>query len=92
MYILHLIIEYCFFFAIQYYKEAEEMCLQAYGEYSVLTSRIYLNTGIMYEDKRNYFKAYEYFIKWQDVCVEVGSTLVQARRNQFGIYHTTFQP
>ena len=56
---------------LQYYKEAEDMCLQAYGEFSVLTSRIYLNIGIMYEDKRDYFKAYDYFIKWQDVCVEV---------------------
>ncbi|XP_072023611.1 telomerase protein component 1-like [Amphiura filiformis] len=55
----------------KFYSEAEEMCLQAYGDYSVLTSRILLNKGIMYEDKRNYVKAYEYFIKWQDVCVEV---------------------
>ena len=59
------------FLYLQYYKEAEDMCLQAYGEFSVLTSRIYLNIGIMYEDKRDYFKAYDYFIKWQDVCVEV---------------------
>ena len=51
------------------------MCLQAYGEYSVLTSRIYLNIGIMYEDKRNYNKAYDYFIRWQDVCIEVGTDL-----------------
>ena len=51
--------------------EALDLCLQAYGEFCVLTSRLYLNIGIMYEDRRDYREAFHWFIKWQDVCEEV---------------------
>ncbi|PIK46898.1 hypothetical protein BSL78_16245 [Apostichopus japonicus] len=56
---------------VEYYKSSLELCLQAYGENSVLTTRIYLNTGICYEDRREYEEAYDWFVKWQDVCEEV---------------------
>lgn len=56
---------------VDLYMEALDLCLQAYGEYCVLTSRLYLNIGIMYEDRRDYKEAYHWFIKWQDVCEEV---------------------
>ncbi|XP_022087926.1 telomerase protein component 1-like [Acanthaster planci] len=55
----------------KYYLEAIDLCLQAYGEYSVLASRILLNTGIMYEDMGKYNQAYDYYLRWQDVCEEV---------------------
>lgn len=50
---------------------ALEQCLQAYGENSVLTSRLYLNIGIFHEDNRRYKIACEWFIKWKTVCEEV---------------------
>ena len=53
--------------------EALEQCLQAYGEYSVLTSRLYLNIGIFHEDNRRYRTACEWFIKWHRVCEEVSA-------------------
>ncbi|XP_071495043.1 telomerase protein component 1-like [Diadema antillarum] len=56
---------------VDLYMEALDLCLQAYGEFSVLTTRLYLNIGIMYEDRREYREAYKWFIKWQDVCEEV---------------------
>nr|XP_054764277.1 telomerase protein component 1-like isoform X2 [Lytechinus pictus] len=56
---------------VDLYMEALDLCLQAYGEFCVLTSRLYLNIGIMYEDRRSYREAYHWFIKWQDVCEEV---------------------
>ena len=51
--------------------EALDLCLQAYGENSVLTSRLYLNIGIMYEDRRDFKEAYGWFVKWQGVCEQV---------------------
>lgn len=48
----------------QYYNEAMEICLQVYGEKSLLTSRLYINIGIVWEDNKDYVKAYEYFCKW----------------------------
>ncbi|XP_071952526.1 telomerase protein component 1-like [Antedon mediterranea] len=56
---------------LQKYMEALELCLQAYGENSVLTSRLYLNIGILHEDNRRYYDAYDWFIKWQKVSEEV---------------------
>ena len=44
-----------------------ELCLQVYGEQSLLTSRLYINIGIVYEDNKNFVKAYEYFKKWATV-------------------------
>lgn len=37
------------------------------GENHILTSRIYINIGIVYEDNKDYVKAYKYFAKWAKV-------------------------
>lgn len=55
----------------QLYNEAMELCLQVYGEQSLLTSRLYINIGIVYEDNKNFVKAYEYFKKWATVSQAV---------------------
>ena len=44
-----------------------EICMQVYGEHSLLTSRLYINIGIVYEDNKDYVKAYECFCKWAEV-------------------------
>ncbi|XP_033641295.1 telomerase protein component 1-like [Asterias rubens] len=51
--------------------ESLDMCLQAYGENSVLSSRLFLNIGIFHEDNRNYRKACEWFIRWHRCSEEV---------------------
>lgn len=62
----------------KYFKEKEEMlnrsfelCLKTYGEKHMLTLRLYLNIGILYEDNRDFQKAYDYFVKWHETCQEV---------------------
>jgi hypothetical protein len=37
------------------------MSKEVYGEYSVLTGRLYINTGIYWEEIGNYNKAFEFF-------------------------------
>ncbi len=75
--------------------EALELCQQAYGEFSVLSSRLLLNIGIMYEDKRDYDEAYNFYIKWQDVCEQVRSSVTTVstdgrfRPSHFLPTHTT---
>ena len=49
-----------------------ELCLKTYGEKHMLMLRLYLNIGILYEDNRDYQKAYDYFVKWHETCQEVG--------------------
>lgn len=44
-----------------------EICQQVYGEHSLLTSRLYINIGIVHEDNNDYVKAFEYFRKWASV-------------------------
>ena len=44
-----------------------ELCLQVYGEESMLTSRLCLNTGILYEDSGDYVTAFRYFERWAKV-------------------------
>lgn len=48
-----------------------DICIQMYGEYHILTSRLYINIGIVYEDNNNFKKAYEYFKKWARVSEEI---------------------
>lgn len=48
-----------------------DLCMQMYGEYHILTSRLYINIGIVYEDNNNFKKAYEYFKKWARVSEEI---------------------
>lgn len=50
---------------------AYELCRKTYGEKHSLNARIYLNTGILYEDNKDYEKAYDFFVKWHDVQMEV---------------------
>ncbi|XP_070564527.1 uncharacterized protein [Ptychodera flava] len=47
--------------ALKLYQEAEELCLQVYGENSVLSGRLLMNTGILVEEMGNYEEAYTYF-------------------------------
>ncbi|KAK6179484.1 hypothetical protein SNE40_011834 [Patella caerulea] len=56
---------------LKLYNEAMDLCMQMYGEYHILTSRLYINIGIVYEDNNNYNKAYEYFKKWARVSEEI---------------------
>lgn len=56
---------------LKLYNEAMDLCMQMYGEYHILTSRLYINIGIVYEDNNNYKKAYEYFKKWARVSEEI---------------------
>lgn len=51
----------------QLYNEARELCLQVYGECSLLMSRLYINIGIVYEDNNDYVKAFNYFMRWARV-------------------------
>ena len=48
-----------------------ELCRKTYGEKHMLMLRLYLNIGILYEDNRDFNKAYDYFVKWNDCCMEV---------------------
>ncbi|XP_047125381.1 TPR repeat-containing protein DDB_G0287407 isoform X1 [Hydra vulgaris] len=48
-----------------------EYCIKGYGEKHLLTTRIYLNTGIAYEMAGNRTKAFELFIKLKDTCLAV---------------------
>ena len=45
--------------------------MQMYGEYHILTSRLYINIGIVYEDNNDYRKAYAYFKRWARVSEEI---------------------
>ena len=45
--------------------------MQVYGEESLLTFRLYINIGIVYEDNKDYVKAYEFFTKWAAVSEKV---------------------
>ncbi|XP_045158536.2 TPR repeat-containing protein DDB_G0287407-like isoform X2 [Mercenaria mercenaria] len=56
---------------LKLYNQAMDLCMQMYGEYHILTSRLYINIGIVYEDNNNYKKAYEYFKKWARVSEEI---------------------
>ncbi|XP_064604560.1 TPR repeat-containing protein DDB_G0287407-like isoform X2 [Liolophura sinensis] len=56
---------------LKYYNQAMDLCMQIYGEYHILTSRLYINIGIVYEDNGDYKKAYEYFKKWARVSEEI---------------------
>ena len=55
----------------QLYKEAEELCRQAYGEYHHLMARIKFNTGVCYEDAEQFDIAYDYFKLHLAVALEV---------------------
>ncbi|XP_071840216.1 TPR repeat-containing protein DDB_G0287407-like [Apostichopus japonicus] len=56
---------------IELYEKAREQCQQAYGEHCKLMTRILSNTGIYYEDRKDYYTAYDFFVKWKDLSMEV---------------------
>ena len=56
---------------LQMLNRSFELCLKTYGEKHMLTLRLYLNIGILYEDNRDFQKAYDYFVKWHETCLEV---------------------
>lgn len=56
---------------IELYEKSREQCQQAYGEQCKLMTRIMSNTGIYYEDRRDFYTAYDYFVKWKDLSIEV---------------------
>ncbi|XP_025109541.1 telomerase protein component 1-like [Pomacea canaliculata] len=56
---------------LKLYNQAMELCMQMYGEYHILTSRLYINIGIVYEDNNDYRKAYAYFKRWARVSEEI---------------------
>ncbi|XP_071494027.1 telomerase protein component 1-like [Diadema antillarum] len=57
--------------ALELHKQAEELCLEAYGEMSVLASRLFTNTGILLEEMNMREEAYDYFLRARDVKVAV---------------------
>lgn len=60
---------------VQMLNRSFELCLKTYGEKHMLTLRLYLNIGILYEDNRDFQKAYDYFVKWHETCQEVRESL-----------------
>ncbi|XP_072035865.1 TPR repeat-containing protein DDB_G0287407-like isoform X2 [Amphiura filiformis] len=56
---------------LEYYLLSRDQCQQAYGDSCKLMTRIISNTGIYFEDKNDYYTAYEYFVKWYEVSKEV---------------------
>lgn len=61
------ILTHSFNASLQFYHDALEICQEVNGENHILTSRIYINIGIVYEDNKDYVKAYKYFAKWAKV-------------------------
>lgn len=56
---------------IELYEKSREQCQQAYGDNCKLMTRIMSNTGIYYEDRRDFYTAYDFFVKWRELSVEV---------------------
>ncbi|XP_059178256.1 TPR repeat-containing protein DDB_G0287407-like isoform X2 [Physella acuta] len=56
---------------LKLYNQAMELCMQMYGELHILTSRLYINIGIVYEDNKDYRRSYQYFKKWARLSEEI---------------------
>ncbi|GFO48089.1 telomerase protein component 1 [Plakobranchus ocellatus] len=56
---------------LKLYNQAMELCMQMYGELHILTSRLYINIGIVYEDNKDFKKSYQYFKKWARLSEEI---------------------
>ena len=52
----------------QTYSEAEEILLRVTGLLHPSIDRLYLNFGIYYEESGDYYKAFDYFHRWFEVC------------------------
>ena len=84
--------DFSFFVHIQLYDQAIEMCQQAYGEYHMLTARIYFNTAIVYEDEQNYDRAYDYFRKNLEIVVQIfGPDHVKSQRTKGVVSDPTYE-
>nr|XP_054748224.1 TPR repeat-containing protein DDB_G0287407-like isoform X1 [Lytechinus pictus] len=57
--------------ALEIFKKAEELCLEAYGEMSVLSSRLFTNMGILLEEMGLKDEAYDYFVRSREIKVAV---------------------
>lgn len=68
---------YLFRFFMKMLNRSFELCLKTYGEKHMLMLRLYLNIGILYEDNRDYQKAYDYFVKWHETCLEVSAAFTK---------------
>ena len=70
-----------FSLCLQLYMEAYRLSIQAYGECSILTSRINFNIGTMYEDRQEYYEAYNWFVEagetYEKVCCIGGISRTQ---------------
>ena len=64
-------------FFLQLFKQAIDLCLKGYGEKHLLTTRIYLNTGIAYEMHGDTQVAYDFFVKLKAVCMAVSGFLIR---------------
>ena len=61
----------------QTYAEAEEILLRVTGLLHPSIDRLYLNYGIAYEESGDYYKAFDYFYRWFEVC-----------RDLYGLQHS----
>ena len=71
------------------YKQALDLCLQVYGDMSVLSSRLFTNTAILYEESGDQNEAYDLFLKAKKVKVEVGVYTIRDATKAF--YLNTFK-
>ena len=62
---------------IQTYVEAEEILLRVTGLLHPSVDRLYLNLGIAHEDLGDYYKSFDYFRRWFEVC-----------RDLYGLQHS----
>ena len=65
----------------QLYLKAITICNTTYGEVSVLSGRLHRNIGILFEDRKDYNEAYDWFVKGGKIREKVGiynSTMSQS--------------
>lgn len=60
----------------QLLKESLELCLKGYGEKHLLTTRIYLNTGICFEQSGDYATAFSFFKRLKETCFAVSTKMI----------------
>ena len=56
----------------QLYLQAITICNTTYGEASVLSGRLHRNMGILFEDRKDYNEAYDWFVKGGKIREKVG--------------------
>ncbi len=58
-------------YVLWWYDTAKEIALEVYGMYHYLVARIMLNSGIAYEDNRDFKKAYAHFKTNYEINMQV---------------------